>query len=487
MSTHRRPTRSVRRPASRLAVLLAVAGLTMLAIGLGFGIAPASALSAPDRVTPSVGFHDPDCDDAHAGWTGYVDGVADRAGDGVTFRVTDGHVAAGATVTITARAQAGYDFPGGNTTRSFTHTFTEAPEDCGSGTVEVTPTVRFHDPVGAGDTASWAGYVDGVADGPDDGVTFAVTSGTVAAGATVTVTATAESGYEFCGGATTKTFTHTFSDGSAGTTQVTPTVRFHNPTGADDTARWTGYVDGVADSAEDGVAFAVTSGTVAPGHTVTITATAASGYVFPGGVTTEDFTHTFTSSTAGDTRVTVAVKFVGGHRHHPRWIGLVNGAPDTPDDGVAFAVTSGSVGMGHTVTVTATAAPGYVLQGGVTSLAFTHTFAAAGSGQGGQGGSQGGGHGASGHHGAGAGTEAGAGAGAGAGSGAGGAGVTAESSAGLVAGRSVVPTSVAAGLPGDAAAGRERALAATLFAGGLLLLAASGLVARRQQPGAHRA
>jgi hypothetical protein len=126
-----------------------------------------------------------------------------------------------------------------------------------------------------------------------------VTSGTVAPGATVTITATAEAGYVFPGGETTQTFTHTFPQLS-GEAVVVATVSFHNAT-AHHKAGWTGYVNGVKDTAGDHVTFAVTGGKVAPGSRVTITATAGNGVVFPGGTTTKAFTHTFTkvSGTTG--------------------------------------------------------------------------------------------------------------------------------------------------------------------------------------------
>jgi len=186
--------------------------------------------SGDTEVTPTVQFHNPDCTDTTASWAGFVDGEADTAGDGVTFEVTSGTVAPGATVTVTATAQAGFEFGSGATSKTFTHTFTDVPTDCGGGVVEVTPTVQFHNPDCTDLTASWAGFVNGAADTASDGVTFAVTSGTVAPGATVTVTATAETGFEFVSSTTTKTFTHTFADVPTNCSSVSPPTGGTPPT-----------------------------------------------------------------------------------------------------------------------------------------------------------------------------------------------------------------------------------------------------------------
>jgi hypothetical protein len=352
-----------------------IVGAILLVLGFGLGVGPANAQGGDHEVSPNVSFHDPTCGDRTAGWAGQVDGNADTAGDGVTFQVTAGAAEPGHDVTVTATAEAGYTFAGGVTTKSFTHTYGAVPQDCGQQDVVVTPTVVFHNPDAADHTASWTGYVNGAADTADDHVTFAVTSGTVAPGATVTITATAEAGYVFPCGDTTKTFTHTFTEVPGQDVTVTPTVEFHNPTAEDNTASWTGYVNGVKDTAGDHVTFEVTAGTVAPGATVTITATAEAGYVFPGGETTKTFTHTFTEVSGNDVVVTPTVKFHNPTPHHKAgWTGYVNGVKDTAGDHVTFEVTAGTVAPGATVTITATAEAGYVFPGGGTTKTFTHTF-----------------------------------------------------------------------------------------------------------------
>ena len=375
--------------------MLGIAGTILSVIGLGFAVAPASATGSADPVTPSVSFHDPGCDDPAAGWRGFVNGSPDSAGDGVTFAVTAGTAGPGATVTVTATAETGYVLEGGLSSKTFEHTFSEVLANCGSGDVEVTPTVQFHNPDTADGTAHWSGYVNGSPDCAGDGVTFEVTSGTVAPGATVTVTATAGAGYVFANGETTQTFTHTFTGASSGDTTVEATVKFTNPS-AGQPASWEGFVNGSPDTAGDGVTFEVTSGTVAPGATVTVTATAGAGYVFANGETTQTFTHTFTTAGTG----------------HGTGTGHGSGTCHGSGTGQGTGNTGATVGQGATGT----------------------------------------------------------------------------SGTGAPAGQSVVPTAVPAGQTGDQGAdGLLRTVAAMMLAAGVLLLLTSGLVIRRQRPGARRA
>jgi hypothetical protein len=470
-----------------VATVLGLAGAVLLAMGVGLGVAPAVA-GTGDSVTPSVSFRDPDCDDQTAGWAGYVDGHPDSGHDGVRFAVTAGAAHPSSKITVTATAEAGVVFSGGDTSKTFSHTYADAPADCGDSDVVVTPGVVFHNPDSQDQTASWAGYVNGAPDSAGDGVTFAVTAGTVAPGHSVTVTATAQAGYVFPGGKTTKSFCHTFNEapGSQVVT-VTATVQFHNPDSQDQTASWAGFVNGAPDSAGDGVRFAVTAGAVAPGATVTITATAEAGHAFAGGETTKAFTHTFAQTTGEVATVVPTVKFRNPTAQHTAgWTGYVDGAPDSAGDGVTFTVTAGAVAPGATVKITATAEAGYVFPGGDTTMTFTHRFSASGSGNaGGNGGGGGSG---------GSGTGAG-GTGSGSGSGSDVVGTTDTSTSSgsgagsALAGQSTLPTSVEAGQAGDEdEAAIPMGLAASLLGAGTLLLMASGWATiRKPRAGAHRA
>ena len=157
-----------------------------------------------------------------------------------------------------------------------------------------------------------------------------------------------------------------------GPREVTPSVSFDDPECPPaDGVGWTG-------EAKDGVSYALTSGTVAAGQAVTVTATAATGYQFPGGVSTKTFDHTFpavpTQCGQAPTPVTVAASFTDPTCAAPgvAWAATVNGQPDGPADHVSFAV-QGTPAAGQAVTVVATADAGYVING---AGSFPHTFGA---------------------------------------------------------------------------------------------------------------
>ncbi len=114
-----------------------------------------------------------------------------------------------------------------------------------------------------------------------------------------------------------------------------------------------------------------TTGTVAPGETVTVTATPQDGYVFEPGVTTS-WEHTFATvpDNCGDIEAVTAEPEFTDPTCEANAIGLV--LPDT--EGVTYTVT-GDEEPGGTVVVTATADEGYFLaDDAVTS--WEHTFGA---------------------------------------------------------------------------------------------------------------
>jgi hypothetical protein len=152
---------------------------------------------------------------------------------------------------------------------------------CGAAVLTlVTPGVTWIDP----DCTTAAGFV-----GADTAhIDYTITAGALGDNSSVTVTATPKPGSSF-GGPASKDYSHTFSfDRSKCTvTTVTPDVTWIDATcahGAGFTGANTANID-----------YAVTAGTVGPGNTVTVTATAHVGFEFSPGVTTKDFTHTFNS------------------------------------------------------------------------------------------------------------------------------------------------------------------------------------------------
>jgi hypothetical protein len=163
-------------------------------------------------------------------------------------------------------------------------------------------------------------------------------------------------------------------------TEVEANVVFRDPTCADKTAGYTPSATVGGSAAPSGlVEFDVTSGSVAPGQSVTITATITDDdYEFDNEDTEQVFTHTFgavpTNCEQAPTGVTAGASFTDPTCAAPTvaWAAVVNGQPDGPSDHVSFAV-QGTPAPGQAVTVTATAEAGYLVTG---PSSFQHTFAA---------------------------------------------------------------------------------------------------------------
>jgi hypothetical protein len=169
-------------------------------------------------------------------------------------------------------------------------------------------------------------------------------------------------------------------DVSEDETEVVAAVDFRDPTCADKTAGYMTSATVGGSAAPSGlVEFDVTSGSVAPGQSVTITATITDDdYEFDNEDTEQVFTHTFgavpTNCEQAPTGVTAGASFTDPTCAAPTvaWAAVVNGQPDGPSDHVSFAV-QGTPAPGQAVTVTATAEAGYLVTG---PSSFQHTFAA---------------------------------------------------------------------------------------------------------------
>ena len=119
------------------------------------------------------------------------------------------------------------------------------------------------------------------------GVTYSPVSGTATPGQTVTVTATAQTGYQLTG---TTSWTHTFPiAGAPDPVEVTATA----PTWTDDTDNGGGTW---STPTITGVTYSPASGTATAGQSVTVTATANSGYTLTG---TSSWTHQFPAAPSG--------------------------------------------------------------------------------------------------------------------------------------------------------------------------------------------
>ena len=190
---------------------------------------------------------------------------------------TDGKYEHGATVTLTATANTGYEFvnwtkEGAEVSKDATYTFT-ASED-------VTLVANFKLKTYTVTVTAENGTLDGLA-----------TDGKYEHGATVTLTATANTGYEFVnwtkeGAEVSKDATYTFTASE----DVTLVANFKLKTYTVTVTAENGTLDGLA-----------TDGKYEHGATVTLTATANTGYEFvnwtkEGAEVSKDATYTFTAS-----------------------------------------------------------------------------------------------------------------------------------------------------------------------------------------------
>jgi hypothetical protein len=251
----------------------------------------------------------------------------------------------------------------------------------------VTPDVLFTDSVcqdGHATAPAWVG--SNTAD-----INYAITSGSLANGASITITATPKPGFFFTPTGQS-VFQHTFGPEATGCgevtppTDVTPGVTFHDSVCGEGVATapfWTG--DNTAD-----IVYTVTSGAVSDGSAVTITATPKSGFAFAQGVQSV-FTHTFGAAATncggsqGTAVATTAALFQNpscadankvaanlggsGFLSPAAW----NAKGNFIDTGKITYTITGSFAPGGTVNVAASADKGFKLTPGSVSQ-WSHTF-----------------------------------------------------------------------------------------------------------------
>ena len=247
----------------------------------------------------------------------------------------------------------------------------------------VTPDVLFTDSTCQGTTPTDPAWV-----GSDTSeINYAVTSGTVANGQSVTITATPKPGFALAPGAQT-TFTHTFGPVAtcqSAATIVTPSVTFTDSVcnnGTLTNPSWAGT--NTAD-----ISYVVTSGSVASGSPITITASPKSGFAFAPGAQTA-FSHTFAVSPpcaqGQNVEAVVTPVFQDAVCPAANAVAVNLGGQGflTPAEAetrgnfvdanhVTYTIT-GHFNSGGTVHVAASADTGYSLSPGAAT-SWTHTFA----------------------------------------------------------------------------------------------------------------
>lgn len=220
---------------------------------------------------------------------------------------------------------------------------------------------------------------------PGGNATWTVESGSTNAGATLVLKATADEGYRFPGNQVSKTFEHTFGAAQDCTEyDATAEIVWTEPNCEN------GNTPGWAAEGDAFVTYEVTEGTVAPGETVTVTATAVEGHAFANESKTKVFEHTFDPAEICDivlppVEVTPAApRFVEPTCDNDPEVLLPASVEDEETDarrtvgiadidGVRYELT-GDLAPGGAVEVAASALPGFVIADGATVL-WTHTFA----------------------------------------------------------------------------------------------------------------
>lgn len=124
------------------------------------------------------------------------------SGSHVTWEVLEQDLTPGGHVTVKFTAEAGHEFPDHKKTRTITKDFDEA-EDCTQ--YDATADIAWTEP--ECENQNTAAYTP-----TGNHVSFAITSGSVAPGESVEITATADEGHAFANESKTKVFTHHFDE-----------------------------------------------------------------------------------------------------------------------------------------------------------------------------------------------------------------------------------------------------------------------------------
>jgi hypothetical protein len=239
----------------------------------------AAQVTGPITVVGAITHSQADCPSGVETWG--------TSGDHMSFSPANGTVTPGETVTSTATiTDPGYQFADGSTSKVLSYTNTFDPETaCVVAPTIVTPAVTLTQPT-CTTSADWAG-VD------TDDITYTLESGTPGNGSTITVLATAHSGFAFdAEGTTTTTITKVFDtyDAEACPVSGPQTVDTVAPTFTDATCT-TPDASAVNLPTVAGVDYS-TTGDAAPGNTVTVDAAAQEGKVLTEGDVTH-WSHTF--------------------------------------------------------------------------------------------------------------------------------------------------------------------------------------------------
>jgi LPXTG-motif cell wall-anchored protein len=174
-------------------------------------------------------------------------------------------------------------------------------------------------------------------------ITYSPTSGTIGSLATVHVTATAANGYKFPDGTSTKDFPLTGSVVETCTTPLAPNLVIITECGKGDTFTTTPVA---------GVTYTPPSGTLTSGQSLVVKATANTNYTFTDGTTSKDFP--ITGSVIETCATPVAPAVVTSEQ-----CGVADTFTTVPTTGVVYSPISGVLDANQTITVVATAAPGY--------------------------------------------------------------------------------------------------------------------------------